>query len=282
MKRTISLSLAVFLTMGCVSNEKEFSDTVSGDSLRLKGDVASIGVKPAQVSLPYTFDKASYEVQMVTCSIKGSKGQVLIVNDGINAFTETLCKTDTAHAFYNHGFDVVGLNIPGTGTSTGAYDLGGLQSQQAVESAMETLQQQVPVVGLMGSYIGGIAAAQASKKVKDLNFLILGSAIFDLEAAYHQTSDKNLKLYVDRLAKHDEQNAVFEARSIMWDPNGIPSKVLLFHGSSDSRVSSDQAKSFRDTLATQQKMVQLKIVDNLAGPLSDVQQAALIKQFLAK
>ena len=281
MMRIVSLSLALTI-MSCVANEKEFSDTVNVASLASKRSSASIGVKPSKESITYSYEQANYRVETVTCSIQASSGQVLIVNDGISAFTDNFCKSDIAQAFFSHGLAVIALNLPGTGESSGDYDLGGAQSQESIVKVATSIQKQLPLVGLMGSYIGGIAAAQAAKKLPDLKFLILGSTIFDLEAAYSQTTDQNLRRYVERLAQNGDLNTVFEPRSVMWDPTGLPGSVLLFHGGADLRVSSEQARSFRDTLATQQKMVQLKIVDELSGPLSDGQQSVLIERFLRK
>ena len=74
--------------------------------------------------------------------------------------------------------------------------------------------------------------------------------MFDLDALKTQSSDPALKKRIEDLWKRSGESAM-EARSVAWDPVGMPSKVYLYHGEKDRRIPSQGSLSFRDSLQTQ-------------------------------
>lgn len=93
-----------------------------------------------------------------------------------------------------------GLNItaaavsqPGFGASDGPPDFCGPKTQEAIIAALAFLRGQPSVdpnrIVLYGNSRGAVASAMVATQVSDLRAVILSSGVYDLEVAYHESSD---------------------------------------------------------------------------------------------
>ena len=168
------------------------------------------------------------------------------------------CDGWIAQAFLGEGYEVVGLNRPNYGASTGSADFAGEQGLVAMEQGYKAArrasansdEQESPGVTLLWGYSSGAtAAAYLSKQLSAATHLILGGGIYDIDLVQRTTRDGYLKREFATLRKRWGDDAFFD-RSIALDPSGLPQRIALYHASGDQAVSIDQAEAFRDTLVS--------------------------------
>ncbi|MBY3207172.1 MULTISPECIES: alpha/beta hydrolase family protein [Rhizobium] len=150
-----------------------------------------------------------------------------------------------------------GLNItaaavsqPGFGASDGPPDFCGPKTQQAIIAALAFLRGQPSVdpnrIVLYGNSRGAVASAMVATQVSDLRAVILSSGVYDLEVAYHASSD-GLRWVIEKEAGLSRE--AFLARSALHYAPELRSETLLLHGKHDDRAPVAQAELFSKALS---------------------------------
>lgn len=277
--RMILFSFLVFA--GCTSNVEEFGDVVSVE----KADIEKVAFETDANVAGYAVDKQEEKVEWIGCRSKKAKGLALLVNrDGAPFNAKGMCAGWLAQAFLAEGFDVLGVNRPGFGESTGPIDLGGSQSILALQAAVKAYQTIYPsprIAGIWGLGAGAIAASQFAKKQPGLSWVVMGNGIYDAEQTMRQTRDASLKADLERVAR-DEKEVGLEKRSIAWDFEGLPKTVVLYHAELDETVPSSQAASFRDSLAAQEYRVRLMVLEKVGHDLPVDLHYGVLRRILAE
>lgn len=186
--------------LSCVSNIKEFSDDVSIDPM--VEQVGNIKTKEIADRSKYQFKDQGYTVEWVGCIGKEDNPTFILANDKSHIVVKGhFCKGGLAQIFLKHGFNVIGINLPGVANSSGESDFGGPQSRTAIKSAVTHFSKQTKsgIEGIWGYYSASIAASFYAKKSKNIRWLILGGGIYDAEAIHKEAKHSKLKNALDKV-----------------------------------------------------------------------------------
>jgi len=259
--------VGAFLATSCASispkkNNQELQLTDASHAERPK-----IASTPSHGLVDYKFDNQPYKAEWLACQIPSGKAAVMLMNRDMAAFDDkTFCEGWIAQAFLSAGYHVVTVNRPGYGESTGTPDFAGPQSVTAIEAGANAVRASAPalrnIIGIWGYSSGATAAAFASKKIKEVQWIILGAGVYDAEVTYKTTQDKLIKSELEMAVKSGGE-AAFEPRSIAWDTSNLPKRIILYHGKDDVSVPPSQAAAFRDALATSEYNVVLQVIEGL-------------------
>lgn len=215
----------------------------------------------------YPFGSATRQVEFINCKLPSPKATIIIVHSDRAGFdVSKFCDGWIAQSFLSQGFDVISVNRPGYGNSKGNPDFSGPQSIVAMEigvkAAMKVGKNLHQPSGIFGFSTGVTAAAFLAKKMPDLKFLILGSGVYDYEAALADTKDSYLKKDLKKIKDSGGDKAI-EDRSIAYDVGGLPKKIIVYHGKQDTTVSPEQAKAFSDSLESNEYQVTFQILEGV-------------------
>lgn len=276
--------LLACLSISCASNVERFSDLE--DIARMDPNKLNTAADAEHHIVDYGEGKAKAKVEWFGCQLKSSpKGTVLVMNrDQVGFADDNFCRGWIAQSFLSEGWNVLAVNRPGYGESTGAMDLSGPESLKAIESAVADFRKRhtgQKISGVWGYSTGGIAAAFYAKKNQEILWLMMGGAVYDAEQTEKSSGDEWLKNQFSQL-KAKDPNGAFEKRSIAWDFDGIPKTVLIYHGQSDVAIPSAQASSFRDSLMTQEYKVRFILLNGVGHDLPADVHAGVIKKLLAE
>ncbi|GGD72006.1 attachment protein [Rhizobium anhuiense] len=182
-----------------------------------------------------------------------------------------------------------GLNItaaavsqPGFGASDGPPDFCGPKTQQAIIAALGFLREQPSVdpsrMVLYGNSRGAVASAMVATQISDLRGVILSGGVYDLEVAYHASSD-GLRWAIEKEAGLSRE--AFLARSALHYAPEVRSETLLLHGKHDDRASVAHAELFSKALSNAGVPVTLHVFEcGHQIPRSHVQEA--LRPFLKR
>ncbi len=233
-------------------------------------DFAPVAFQPVDGVADYKFANMPYKAEWVNCRIATKpKGTILVMHSDRSGFEKgKFCNGWMAQTFLSQGFDVVTVNRPGYGASTGTPDFSGAQSLVAVPAgvadALAKGKNQKPLTGVWGYDTGATAAALVSKKLSGVKFLILGGGIYDYEQAGKATQDSYLKKDIETIRATGGEKAI-EDRSIAFDVSGLPKNIAMYHGKQDQTVSPADAKAFADSLESAgQYRVTFQVIDGVA------------------
>ena len=169
-----------------------------------------------------------------------------------------------AQAFLAKGLDVVAVNRPGYGESTGVADFAGEQSMAALAAGLAAAVAKAPlpasVTGILGQSTGAIAAGLFAKKQQTFKWAVFGGGVYDLEQTLDKMADAYLKQDIAAIQKTGGTPAM-EGRSIGYDPSGMPPAVAIYHAKGDTSAPLEQAKAFADTLESAGTKVTYQTVD---------------------
>lgn len=275
--------LLVAVLQACTSNVDEYSDIVE-----IKAGSHNKSLVPADKQSgmqAYASDKKSFQAEWISCGIKSPVGLVYMVNTDAEAWNkDSFCQGWAAQAFLNGQYQVVGINLPGYGQSTGEKDGAGLQSAQAVAAVLRGGKQfgadKVNAVGIWGYGLNGIAAAMGSKTAKSGTWLMLGNTVYDAEVTVRDAKDPKIAAALQQRVKA-ENDAAFERRSIAWDFDGLPKRVIMYHGNTNVAVPVQQVKTFRDTIAGQEYHAELMLLENSGQDLPNDLHASVLHKIIA-
>lgn len=278
------VGLLAFLSVSCASNVERFSDLE--DIARTDPGKLNTAAGAEHFVIDYGTGKTKSKVEWFGCQLKAtSKGTVLVMNrDQVGFANDNFCKGWIAQSFLSEGWNVLAVNRPGYGESTGTMDLAGPESLSAIEAAVADFYKRHEghkISGVWGYSTGAIAASFFAKKNPEILWLMLGGGIYDAEQVVKSSGDQWLKTQLTQL-KAKDPNGAFEKRSIAWDFEGIPKTVLIYHGQNDASVSEAQASSFRDSLLAQEYKVRLILLNGMGHDLPADVHVGVIKKLLSE
>lgn len=234
----------------------------------------------------YSFLASSAKVEWIACKAQGTKATILVVHSDRAGYDKAkLCTHWLAQAFLNSGYDVLAINRPGYGASTGQPDFAGDQSEAAYAKALAEAPEKAKlpnqVTGAWGFETGASAAAKLAKNLKaGWRFLILGGGLYDYEQALKDTTDDYLKADLAQIKKTGGEKAI-EDRSISYDTSGLPGEITIYHGSADTAAPAAQAKAFADSLESSgQYKVNVHMVEGAGHSLPWTQHRRLLEELL--
>lgn len=246
---TAALALAV---AGCASLGSEKKD----DPLTLS-ETSAVDFKPVAFDevmglADYSFGGVPQKASWVNCKAKTTRFAIFVVHSDRTGYEEKeFCGGWIAQTFLSQGFDVVTVNRPGYGASTGKADFAGEQSMAAMAAGLKDAvakgKNKKPVDGIWGYSSGAAAAATFAKKNPTFRYLIVGGGIYDYETTLKQTTDSYIKADIEQVQKTGGDKAM-EDRSIGYDVSGLPKRVAVYHGKQDTAAPLSQAKAFNDAL----------------------------------
>jgi hypothetical protein len=219
----------------------------------------------------YEFQGQKFVVEWLACRRDGAKGAILVQHrDQFGFDSQSFCQGWVAQAGLAGGWNVMGINRPGYGKSTGYMDFAGAQSIAAIGAGVSAARAVLPefkdFMAAWGYSSGAIAAAQYARQVGKIPWLIIGAGIFDTEQTLTTTGSAFIK---DNLSKivAVEGSGAHQIRSIAWDTQGLPPNLMLYHGAADDAVPVDRATAFRDSMASAGYKVELTVLPDTGREL---------------
>lgn len=202
----------------------------------------------------YKFKGETYKAQWMSC-VSNAKAPFVAIFHGRDGFdSATFCRDWTAQVLIQNGFNVVAVNRPSKGQSSGNDDFSGPQSVEASIQGIKAATGNNPVIGFWGYDTGTIAASFAAKSTPGLKWLLLGNGYYDLEIVERSTTSPEVKKLIET-QKTLEGDAAIERRSIAWDASGLPSMLMIYHSNNDEIAPKAQAETFNNQLRTMQTKV---------------------------
>jgi hypothetical protein len=225
-------------------------DPAEAKNFKLK--VSSSKAKTGTVD--YKFKNSNFKSQWVTCTGNTKDPFVALfgTQDGVEA--EKFCNDWMAQAALQNGLNVVAVNRPGKGQSSGKDDFGGPLSVAGALDGIKAAVGSNPLVGFWGYDTGTITATFTAKSFSGLKWLILGNGFYDLEVV-ERTSKSDAIIKTIAALKVSDGDLALEQRSIAWDTAKLPSRIALYHSRNDHIAPKAQADSFNDQLRTIQTKV---------------------------
>ncbi len=257
-------SVLLIISVGCAS-----LDTPQENSLTLSDSSTStfepIPYTDIRKELSYKWGNRSEKVEWMGCVAKKSKATVLLMHADRAGFDhKTFCSSWMAQPFLAQGFDVVGVNRPGYGASTGRPDFTGEQSMVAIPEALKNVTMPYPITGIWGYSTGASAAGLIARKVGGFKFAILGGGLYDYHEVYRLTADDYIRKDLAVILKTAGDKG-FEDRSISYELKGFPPKISIYHGKGDKSAPLAQAQAFADSLASHgEYAVSFQVIDGLS------------------
>jgi hypothetical protein len=162
--------------------------------------------------------------------------------------------------------------------------------KRLLDQAVESFGlKQIEVLWATGA--ATIAAMFLSKDVPWFSKLIIGNGIFEIDGLNVNITPYKEALQAarsksDKPAKGDEssnsKDDFTETRSIAWDASGIPKNVVIYHSKNNTLSSADSAKSFRDSLASEQLQVKFVPLEGTDQAIDEKIHFSLLKALLSE
>ena len=279
------LLLFVGVALSCVDSlEKEkldLSEAVGADTTKM------VQARASNHLVSFRSAGKRLKVQWFGCRVDKGKGAVLLVNLDSRAFTDRgTCADWAIQGFLAQGYNVMAVNRPGFGKSEPKQqDFAGPTSLDAAAAAMTYGAKKFPefksITGVWGYGSGAITASFAAKKIGNVDFLIVGGGIYDLEVFDSGVKDGPLKAKLASSMKPGDAD-FYEPRSIAWDSEGIAKKVRIYHAQDDIVVPPEQAKMFYDVLLSSQVDVQMETIQGIKHDIPATKHRYILKLMLGK
>ena len=225
------------------------------------------------------FKLESYQCETKNLQSKQAPFVMVIGQNQARPWSESDCESKPSKLFYSAGYRLVYFNPPQTGGSTGPYDLGGEKELSAYRAWLSSNRDQ-PVWGVWSFGRSVIGAARFSREISDAKFAIFSNGIYDLEIASRQSNDNTLKKLI-KMLENTEDDAVFDERSVAWDPEGLPKQIFIYHGLKTSLVSHTQAVRFKDSLAASGYDVELHLLKDQGDYIDGESELGVLEKIRA-
>lgn len=204
----------------------------------------------------YKFQAAANKVEWIACKGRSGKkaaGVILVMHRDRAGFEDKkFCEGWIAQTFLSQSLDVVTINRPGYGESTGVVDFSGKQSMAALDAGLAAALAKAGLAGIDGIWgysTGAAAAALFSKHHPAARFLILGGGIYDYEQTLKETTDDYIRKDIEAI-KATGGDVAIEDRSVGYDVTGLPAQISIYHAKQDKSAPLSQAKAFVDALSS--------------------------------
>jgi hypothetical protein len=240
-------------------NSSTMIDPTSAGTVKLPNVPAKFSTGMAD----YKYKEKSYKAEWMRCNGHSDAPFVALIHDETAGFDpKDFCQTWQAQVLLANTLNVIAVNRPGFGSSTGAREFAGPQSLAAATAAIQASGSQDRLAGIWGYGTGSITAAFLAKSQPRLSWLMLGNGFYDLEVVERSTKNEGIAAAI-AAAKSSEGDAALERRSIAWDNNGLPKLVIIYHAKSDDVAPRSQADAFSDQLRTMQTRVFFDDIDGI-------------------
>ena len=274
--------LGAIFFMGCASNMDQFSNKVAIENANENQVVSTLAEEDIVVT-SYEKGQKKADLETAACVPKkaGTSATVIIFSDdGFNTKGK-LCDSWFMQIFLGGGFNVLAVNLPGQGGSTGESDFYGPRDLAAVTGVIDELSadRKWEITGVWGYSKSTIIASFYAKKRQDVKWLILGGGIYDLEKFHKNLTEGVIKDTLDKMhaALGDD---FYEARSIAWDIEDLPKRIYLYHAIGDPLVHESMAVAFRDALAVKEYNVSFLGLQKDAHDLSPTEHRQVISKIM--
>lgn len=264
---SVKILCAVILT-ACATTQKFDNDSSTkidpSDTKNFKLTVTPS--KSGSGVTDYKFQNSSFKAQWISCVANDKAPFVAVFGSAESIDAGKFCSDWMAQALIQNGFNVITVNRPGKGQSTGADDFGGPQSVTAAGNAIQAAAGKRPVVGIWGYDTGTITASFAAKTLSGLKWLMVGNGFYDLEIVERTTKSESISKTIAALKSKDGDLAL-EQRSIAWDTSKLPERIAIYHSRNDEVAPKAQVDAFNDQLKTIQAKVSF---DDIEGGSHDL------------
>ncbi len=211
-------------------------------------------------------DGATVELFQAQASSETPTGAILLVhgNQGGSLLGATETVDNGALLRFCSGLNITAAAVsqPGFGASDGPPDFCGPLTQRAIRAALAFLRNQPSVnsdrIVLYGISRGAVASGMVATQITDLRAVILSGGVYDLRAAYHESS-QGLRLAIEKEAGLSRE--AFLARSALHHASEFRSETMLLHGRYDDRASVAQAELFSKALSDAGVPVELHVFE---------------------
>ena len=257
----LTLLLAACATLGTTTDDDKLTIADTSDSL-----IQDVKFASQTGNAKYTYKDQSFQAQWIACSTDDAKATVLAMHRDRRGYDpKTFCQGWIAQAFLSEGMNVITVNRPGFAGSTGVADFAGAQSMAAITAGVEAAKGKgaSSPTGIWGYSSGATAASLFSREIDGLKYLILGGGVYDLDETMNVTKDSYLKKEIKAIYKTGGDLAL-EDRSIAYDVEGLPKRIVLYHGKQDKAVPTSQANTFRDTLVSSEYKASIQVIDGVS------------------
>lgn len=210
----------------------------------------------------YDYESKKQKAQWMACLASQSRAAVFVTDVDYRGFKpEEFCSSWIAQSFLSQNFDVIAVNPPGYGSSTGTKDFLGSDTIAAITAGISVAQERGAkrVEGAWGYGGGAAAVVLFAKSLGKLNWLILGGGMYDLEAIERSTSSVDWRNRIQEIRQKKGSRAI-EDRSVGYEGSGVPSIVRIYHAQQDLVAPFEQARAFSDLLKTNGLTVNLQII----------------------
>jgi pimeloyl-ACP methyl ester carboxylesterase len=264
----LTIGLMVLVLSGCATLSPKKDDGADLSITQTSEiEFVTVSAQAVQGLADYKFAGADHKAEYIDCKVANAKATIILSHTDRAGFdTAKFCPGWIAQSFLSQGFDVIAVNRPGYGKSTGNPDFSGAQSLVAMEAgvnaAMAAAKNPHKPGGIWGYSTGVTGAALLARKLGNLKFMMLGAGVYDYDLTLSSTQDSYLKKDLEKI-KETGGNKAIEDRSIAYDVSGFPKNVIIYHGRQDTAVSPDQAKSFSDSLESSEYHVTFQVLDGV-------------------
>jgi hypothetical protein len=269
MRRYLPLLAALIPVVGCAHLATDDSElTIASDDM--EATFEPVASQQMSGFADYKVGEATQKAQWIACLGKSTKATVVAMHASHAGFDPArFCAGWLAQTFLSQGFDVVTVNRPGFGASTGALDFWGPGATAAVTAGLEAALAKgpKPLKGAWGYGTGAAAATAFARKHGKFAWLILGGGIYDLEETEKSTADSDLRAEIETLRKKGGDKAI-EDSSVGYDVSGLPKRLVIYHGKLDKDAPIKQAQAFSDTLQSSGYQVNFQLIEGVAHDIA--------------
>lgn len=237
------------LPSACTSNEASFKDQVEVDELG-PGESGKLGHETYITENGLSGDSHS-SLEWIICKKNQNLPTFVILNPPEKAFSaEGGCQESLFGPFLDANFNILAINRPGYGKSTGQEAFGDDKTLVSTTQALNDLRtkQSLEVQGLWAYGEASILGFRLAKK-QNFTYLIVGDGFYDWERTLKESEDEKWT-HMLKEAVEIEGKDFAEKRSIAWDFEGLPSHVYLYHSHGNKKVPERHAQDFKNALAT--------------------------------
>ncbi len=271
----LKFSLLVVLGINIQScTNKNYDEDLSLEATKQfyeKSPVKLLPVLEPKVGLAYYKLNGKFQsVEWSKCQLKKSEKFVVVFNSKEERFSgKDFCGRWLAQSFLKKGYSILGINLPGFGRSVGKKSFDGEVAVLAARAAMakSKLTDDGRLTGVWGYGESTVPAAYLARSEKNVSWAIFGGGLFDAEITMNDSKDEVVKSWLTETVKSHGEDAL-ETHSIAWDIDGLPSKVLIYHGQNDTSFPMTQVQSFKDSLASEGVDVSLDVLPGVAHKLN--------------
>lgn len=210
----------------------------------------------------YQFEGSTYKAEWMACERSDSVASVVVTSlDEHVLYEQGFCSQWFVQSFLSHKLDVIAVNQPGYGKSSGPKDFLGSNGLAALVAGITAgnTKGTKSLRGAWGYGSGAGVVALFAKSYAGLEWLILGGGTYDLDSVEKATSSTVLRDNISEMRKkHGDR--VAEDRSVGYDASGLPKIVKIYHGEQDRVAPLEQARAFSDLLKSSGREVTLQVL----------------------